>query len=93
MLLMCFVPLNYGCKSAKQALKPIAGALHQPFTKVKNYSGKCGKYVWGFVKKRYTDPNDAVGDINTASNMIGKKYLEVTRKNAKKFKGQYAYNH
>ena len=70
---MCLLPMNYGCGPVKSLAK---GASKSAFSKVKKYTGKCGKYVFGVLSKRYSDPTNVVGDINTASKQIGKKYLK-----------------
>ncbi len=73
---ICLLPLNNSCSVAKAALKPTtANAFKMSYRKVAKYTGKCGKYVFGFAQKRYSDPNDAIGDINTLSSQIGKHLL------------------
>lgn len=70
---MCLLPINFGCGPMKSLAK---GTSKGAFSKVKKYTGKCGKYVFGFLSDRYSDPTNVVGDINTASKQIGKKYLK-----------------
>ena len=70
---MCLLPINFGCGPVKSLAK---GTSKGAFSKVTRYSGKCGKYVFGFLSNRYADPTNVVGDINTASKQIGKKYLK-----------------
>ena len=70
---MCLLPINFGCGPVKSLAK---GASKGAFSKVKKYTGKCGKYVFGVIRNRYSDPTNVVGDINTASKKIGKKFLK-----------------
>ena len=72
-LALCLLPINFGCGPMKSLVK---GASNGAFSKVKKYTGKCGKYVFGVLSNRYSDPTNVVGDINTASKKIGNKYLK-----------------
>ncbi len=72
-LALCLLPINFGCGPMKSLVK---GASKGAFSKVKKYTGKCGKYVFGVLSNRYSDPTNVVGDINTASKKIGNKYLK-----------------
>lgn len=72
-ILLSFLPANYACGPIKALAKNSSKSV---FSKVVKYSGNCAKYVFGFVKKRYTDPNDLIGDINTLSKNIAKKFLK-----------------
>ena len=83
---MCLLPINFGCGPMKSLAK---GTSKGAFSKVKKYTGKCGKYVFGFLSDRYSDPTNVVGDINTASKNIGKKYLK-SKKEVKSYIRKFA---
>lgn len=83
---MCLLPINFGCGPVKSLAK---GTSKGAFSKVTKYSGKCGKYVFGVLSNRYSDPTNVVGDINTASKKIAKKFLK-TNDEVKSYIRKYA---
>lgn len=57
-LLICLIPMNYGCSVIKVALKPAAkGTFKTSFAKVSKYTGKYGKYVFGKSAKIIAKPS------------------------------------
>ena len=75
-LLLCLIPLNYGCSIIKVALKPASkGMFKKSFAKVSKYTGKYGKYVFGKGAKIFAKPS---AEIKKLTGLAKDKYLKKT---------------
>ena len=85
-LLLCLIPLNYGCSIIKVALKPASkGMFKKSFAKVSKYTGKYGKYVFGKGAKIFAKPS---AEIKKLTGLAKDKYL---KKQLELFYGLFIY--